>query len=77
MTVRSQLDAAASDQPVTYEAFRTGLTFSDVYRMLWERRWKRRRTVLGKWREIKQDMYAEYLRRWDEERRPRRSRRVS
>lgn len=73
---RAQLDAEAGPAPVTYEAFRTGLTFGDVYRMLWGRRWKRRRTVLGKWREIKVQMYAEYLRRWDEERRPRRSRRA-
>lgn len=47
--------------PVPYEAFRTGLTFNDVYHMIYSRRWKRRRGVLGKWREIKQKMYAEYL----------------
>lgn len=71
---RSQLDSAASPEPVTYEAFRTGLTFRAVYHLIYNRRWKRRRGVLGFWRQLKREMYAEYLRRWDEERRPRRRR---
>lgn len=43
-----------------YEAFRTGLTFGDVRRMMWRGdsdpstwRQKRRRSVLGFWRELK------------------------
>lgn len=58
---------------MTYEQFRTGLTYRDVYRMLWSSsddpktwRYKRRRTVLGMWRQIKQEMWREYQRREDE-----------
>lgn len=47
---------------VPYEAFRTGLTYADVYAMIYTRKWKRRRGVLGYWRELKLKMYAEYLR---------------
>ncbi len=47
--------------PIPYAAFRTGLTFHDVYHLIYSRKWKRRRGVLGKWREIKKRMYAEYL----------------
>jgi len=46
---------------VSYSEFRTGLTFREVYHMIWGRRWKRRNGVLGKWREIKLAMYREYL----------------
>jgi hypothetical protein len=47
-----------------YDSFRTGLTFRDVYQMLvspsddrsdW--RQKSRRTVLGKWHEIKMQLW--------------------
>jgi hypothetical protein len=50
----------------TYAAFRTGLKFHDVRRMLWDQadpsrpgwfRQKRRRAVLGFWRELKISMY--------------------
>lgn len=51
---------------LSYERFRTGLKYRDVYMMLWDRPRKSRHTVLGKWREIKQAEYAEYLRRMDE-----------
>jgi hypothetical protein len=51
---------------VPYERFRTGLTYHDVYMMLWDRQRKGRHIVLGKWMEIKREMYAEYLRRLDE-----------
>lgn len=47
---------------LSYHEFRTGLTYGEVYHMVWARRWKRRRGVLGYWRELKQRMYAEYLR---------------
>ena len=46
---------------VSYAEFRTGLTFREVYHMIYGRRWKRRHGVLGKWRELKQAMYAQYL----------------
>jgi hypothetical protein len=57
---------------LSYDEFRTGLTYRQVYHLIWTRRWKRRRGVLGAWRQIKLDMYAEYCRRFEEERRRRR-----
>lgn len=55
--------------PIPYDAFRTGLTFATVRAMLWSPgpdpstwRYKRRHTVLGMWRQIKREMYDEYLR---------------
>lgn len=49
-----------------YDAFRTGLTYREVRRMLWvhdndRSRWrhKRRGTVLGLWHEIKLSLYAQ------------------
>ncbi len=52
---------------IDYDDFRTGLRYRDVYAMLWvnsndraQWRYKRRRTVLGHWRGIKQAMYAMY-----------------
>lgn len=55
---------------VSYRDFRTGLTYRDVYQMLWsyspdphEWRYKRRGTVLGKWHQIKREMFDEYQRR--------------
>lgn len=44
-----------------YDQFRTGLTYHDVYMMIYTRRYKRRRGVLGFWHELKKKMYAEYL----------------
>lgn len=44
-----------------YKAFRTGLSYREVYHMLWDRRFKWRHTVLGKWREIKLAMWREYI----------------
>jgi hypothetical protein len=44
-----------------YEKFRTGLTYADVYMMIYDRKWKRRRGVLGFWHELKKKMYTEYL----------------
>lgn len=52
-------------EPVPYEEYGTGLTFTDVYHMIWNRRWKRRNGVLGAWREIKRKMYREYLEKWE------------
>lgn len=47
--------------PISYSDFRTGLTYFEVYHFIYSRKWKRRHGVLGKWREIKQAMYARYL----------------
>ena len=51
-----------------YSELRTGLTFGEVRGMLWvysddsnEWQYKRRNTVLGKWCQIKQEMWAEHL----------------
>lgn len=53
---------------VPYSKFRTGLTYRDVYAMLWSpsedsRTWrhKGRHTVLGLWRSIKREMYERAL----------------
>ena len=53
---------------VSYEDFRTGLTYRDVYQMLWsgsddpkDWRYKRRHTVLGCWHQLKLQLYAQYL----------------
>lgn len=60
--------------PVSYEKFRTGLTYRAVADMLWsgspdpaDWKYRRRGTVLGKWHQIKQEYYAEYLNRWDDQ----------
>lgn len=53
---------------MTYDEFRTGFTFREIRQMLWSysddpKDWHKgvtRRTVLGKWREIKQQMWFEY-----------------
>ena len=52
----------------TYAGFRTGHNFSDVRNLFWSGSddptdWvnKRRHTVLGRWREIKQSMWREHL----------------
>lgn len=48
-----------------YDHFRTGLTYREVYQMLWspsanpaDWRYKRRATVLGFWHQLKQQLYA-------------------
>lgn len=53
---------------LTYSQLRTGFTFEDVYQMFWvgsedpkDWKYKRRHTVLGKWHEIKLDMWAEHV----------------
>jgi len=53
---------------ITYHEFRTGLDFAEVKTMFWSPnpdpstwRYKRRRTVLGKWHQIKQEMWAHHL----------------
>lgn len=46
---------------ISYDDFRTGLTYADVYAIIYERKHKRRNGVLGKWHEIKQTMWADHL----------------
>jgi hypothetical protein len=46
---------------MSYDEFKTGLSFREVYYMIWGRKWKRRHGVLGKWHELKKAMYLEYL----------------
>lgn len=57
-------------QPITYAQFTTGLTFADVRQMLWtntddttEWKQKRRGSVLGYWRALKKEMWAEFCAR--------------
>jgi hypothetical protein len=48
-----------------YDDFRTGWTFADVRATFWREHkpWHpaRRRSVLGRWHEIKQEMWAEHI----------------
>lgn len=51
-----------------YSDMRTGMTYADVFAQFWvcdddRRKWhpKRRRTILGRWHEIKRDMWAEHI----------------
>jgi hypothetical protein len=49
---------------VTYGETRTGITYRDVWLMLWhatEFRYKRRGTVLGLWHEIKKSEWTRHL----------------
>lgn len=53
---------------MTYAEFRTGLCYRDVYQMLWsgsddprDWRYKRRHTVLGFWRQLKLQLWQQYL----------------
>jgi len=51
-----------------YSAFRTGLTYKEVYDMFWstsddpnEWKYKRRSTVLGKWRQVKRELWDRHI----------------
>ncbi len=51
-----------------YDDFRTGLTYQEVWQMFWvtsadsaDWKYKRRNTVLGKWHELKKNMWVEHL----------------
>ena len=51
-----------------YSELRTGLTFASVKEMLWvsstnpeDWKYKRRNTVLGKWSQIKQQMWEDHI----------------
>lgn len=61
-------DDACTHCDLTYGDMRTGLSYSDIYMMLWSFRsdsstwkYKRRHTVLGLWRSIKIDMWKHHL----------------
>ena len=66
MTVRRARKREPRAAPtLTYENFRTGLTFAEVRRLLWSpdpdpRTWrcKSRRAVLGAWHELKLQLWA-------------------
>lgn len=70
MNLRSRRKCSARKlRPMRYEDFRTGLTFSDVRRMLWVDnpdpstwRHKSRGVVLGYWRSLKLQMWDTYQR---------------
>lgn len=58
------------DQPITYAQFRTGITFAEARQMLWSNsdnsadwKYKRRGTVLGFMRALKQEMWVEFCAR--------------
>lgn len=51
--------------PLSYKEFRTGYTYKDVYYFIYNRKWKRRRGVLGYWKQLKQEMYEQYLNEFD------------
>lgn len=54
-----------------YDAFRTGLTFVEIWEMLkieqreGKRRHITRHTILGKWHEIKKRMYKEAIEQYE------------
>lgn len=57
-------------QPITYQQFRTGVTFADAKRMLWSNsedrsQWKhsRRGSVLGYMRALKLQLWEEFCAR--------------
>ena len=61
-------DEACAYCGLTYESMRTGLSYSEVYMMLWSFdedsstwRYKRRHTVLGLWRSVKIDLWHHHL----------------
>lgn len=47
---------------LTYGRFRTGMSYQDVYYLIWDRPHKRRRGVLGAWYQIKRRMWREHTR---------------
>lgn len=45
---------------ITYDEFRTGYTYEDIYYLLWNRGYKRRNTVLGYWRQLKLEQWERH-----------------
>jgi hypothetical protein len=66
-----EIDEGATECPhcgLTYADLRTGLTYKEVRDMYWtsstdskDWKYKRRNTVLGKWRELKLSIWREHL----------------
>lgn len=56
----------SSNRVLNYSEFRTGLTFREVWEMLVDRKYRRRNGVLGKWYELKQAMYRDYIKGFDQ-----------
>lgn len=53
---------------IHYNDFRTGFIFADIFAMFWRpehdpKQWvyKRRNTILGRWHQIKKEMWEEHL----------------
>lgn len=66
------MDLKEGNSIIPYHKFRTGLSYQDVADMVWSysndpadwpksHHTRRRNTVLGKWHQIKQEMYEQYL----------------
>ena len=53
---------------LTYEDFKTGFTYRDIYYMIYDRQWKRRNGVLGYWRQIKKEMFEQHIIECEKER---------
>ena len=64
--------------PTPYHKFRTGLTYQEVSGMVWSysdnpATWplahhtRRRHTVLGKWKQLKQEMHREYCEQFEQQ----------
>jgi len=65
---RSQEALSCPTCGIDYRDFTTGLSFADVRQLLWTGddrpenwRYKRRNTVLGKWRQIKAEFWNQHL----------------
>lgn len=46
---------------VKYGDFRTGFSFRDVYHMVFDRKYKRRRGVLGAWHQLKRELWNDHV----------------
>lgn len=61
-------EMCCSNCGIAYRDFRTGFDYADIYAMLWmpehdPSKWicKRRNTILGKWHQLKQEMWNDHL----------------
>ena len=59
---------------ISYKDFRTGFNYSEIYQMYWvpdqdSSKWvyKRRNTILGKWHQIKLELWKNHLEKCGEE----------
>ena len=51
---------------LAYDDFRTGLTYYDVYHLIFGRKYKRRHGVLGYWHALKVEAFEEHTRMCEE-----------